>query len=174
MNTNKDTVKITSTALLAALVVMLDYVGLKIPFPWMPILKFDVTGVPIAIATLLFGITSGGLTSIIAFLSIIIRSGNYIGGLMKAIAEFSTVTGFGVTKYIPERYKQIGAPILAILLRVIFMTITNSWVMPNVYMIPWDVTMSMLPMIAAFNIIQGIITLVLGIIIYKRLKAILN
>ncbi len=174
MKAKKNTVKLTVTAILAALVVLLDYTGLKIPFPWMPLLKFDITGVPIAIATLLFGVVSGGLTSIIAFLSIVARSGNYIGGYMKAIAEFSTVIGFGTTKYMPDRFRRVGPIIIAIILRVLFMTVANMWVMPNVYMIPWEATLSMLPMIGVFNALQGLITTGLGTIIYERLRVILN
>jgi len=174
MKANKITVKLTTTAILAALVVMLDYAGLKIPFLWMPLLKFDITGVPITIATLLFGVASGGLTSIIAFLSIVVRSGNYVGAYMKAIAEFSTVIGFGATKYLPERFKRVGPIIIAIILRVLFMTVANMYVMPNVYMIPWEATLSMLPMIGVFNALQGLITTGLGVIIYERLKVIIN
>ena len=160
MKANKNTVKLTVTAILAALVVLLDYIGLKIPFPWMPLLKFDITGVPIAIATLLFGVVSGGLT--------------YIGGYMKAIAEFSTVIGFGTTKYMPDRFRRVGPIIISIILRVLFMTVANMWVMPNVYMIPWEATLSMLPMIGVFNALQGLITTGLGTIIYERLRVILN
>ena len=174
MKSNKNTVKLTATAILAALVVMLDYAGLKIPFPWMPLLKFDITGVPIAIATLLFGVASGGLTSIIAFLSIVVRSGNYVGAYMKAIAEFSTVIGFGTVKYLPDRFKRVGPIVVAIILRILFMTVANMYVMPNVYMIPWEATLSMLPMIGVFNALQGLITTGLGVIIHKRLKFIIN
>ena len=42
------------TAMLSALVVVLDYglefSDLRIPFPWLPILKFDFTGVPVALS----------------------------------------------------------------------------------------------------------------------------
>lgn len=173
MKANKNTAKLTATAILAALVVMLDYAGLKIPFPWMPLLKFDITGVPIALVTLLFGVVSGALTSIIAFLSIVVRSGNYVGAYMKAIAEFSTVIGFGTIKYLPERFKRVVPIVIAIILRVLFMTVANMYVMPYVYMIPWEATLSMLPMIGVFNALQGLITTGLGVIIYERLKVIL-
>jgi len=64
------TAKLTGTAILAALVIIFDYSlkfsGLKIPFPWMPFLKFDFTGVPIVVSFLLFGTSSSAITSTIA------------------------------------------------------------------------------------------------------------
>ena len=93
----RNTVRLTGTAVLAALAIVFDYAlkfsGLKIPFPWMPFLKFDFTGVPIVTAFLMFDFTSGAFTSIVAALGIIARSGDLIGGIMKGIAEVSTVAG---------------------------------------------------------------------------------
>ena len=77
--------------MLAALVVVFDYTlkfsGLKIPFPWLPFLKFDFTGVPITLSLLLYGLSSGATTSILACLAILVRSGDLVGATMKAIAE---------------------------------------------------------------------------------------
>jgi len=82
--TERKTVRLTGTAILAALAVVFDYAlkfsGLKIPFPWMPFLKFDFTGVPIVTAFLMFDLTSGTITTIVAVLGIIARSGDLVGG----------------------------------------------------------------------------------------------
>ena len=71
--------RLTGTATLAAMVIVFDYTlkysGLKIPFPWMPFLKFDFTGVPIVVALLLYGLPSATTTSLVASLGIIARSG---------------------------------------------------------------------------------------------------
>jgi len=96
-NSGRKSVRLTGTAILAAMVIVFDYTlkysGLKIPFPWMPFLKFDFTGIPIVVALLLYGLPSATATSLIASLGIIIRSGDLIGGPMKGIAELSTVAG---------------------------------------------------------------------------------
>jgi len=105
--TERKTVRLTGTAVLAALAVVFDYAlkfsGLKIPFPWMPFLKFDFTGVPIVTAFLMFDLTSGTITSIVAVLGIIARSGDLVGGAMKGIAEVSTVTGLAGGRYLSRR-----------------------------------------------------------------------
>ena len=62
------TARLTGTAILAALVLVFDYTlkysGLKIPFPWFPDLKFDFTGVPIALSLLMYGLPSATTTSV--------------------------------------------------------------------------------------------------------------
>ncbi len=92
--------------MLAALVVVFDYAlkfsGLKIPFPWLPFLKFDFTGVPIALALLLYGLSSGATTSVVASLAILARSGDLVGATMKAIVEFSTVSGIAICLRLPS------------------------------------------------------------------------
>ncbi|MGQ9506844.1 MAG: hypothetical protein ACUVTB_03160 [Candidatus Bathycorpusculaceae bacterium] len=69
------TTALAGTAILAALVVVFDYTlkysGLKVPFPWLPILKFDFTGIPIVLSLLLFGLAPGAFTSAIAVLAIL-------------------------------------------------------------------------------------------------------
>ena len=168
------TAKLMGTALMAALVIVFDYAlkysGLKIPFPWLPFLKFDFTGVPIVVSTLLYGVSSGAFTSSIAFLAIFARSSDYVGASMKAIAEFSTIAGFYVSGYLPERYRKGGSIALGLLLRIVAMGLLNLWVMPNVWFIPYEATVSMLPMIGAFNGMQGGISLMLGYAIYAAYK----
>ena len=91
---------LAGTTILGALVVVFDYTlkfsGLKIPFPLVPYIKFDLTGIPIALSMLLFGLIPGATTSAIAFLAILARSGDLVGPSMKALAEFSTITGIAV------------------------------------------------------------------------------
>lgn len=74
------TAVITGTAILSALVVVFDYTlkysGLKIPFPWMPTLKFDFTGIPILLSFLMYGLPSAFTTSLIALFAIVVRSGD--------------------------------------------------------------------------------------------------
>ncbi|MCJ7631288.1 hypothetical protein MUP77_02635 [Candidatus Bathyarchaeota archaeon] len=65
-----NTTTLAGTATLSALVVILDYAlkysNLKIPFPLLPYLKFDFTGIPVVISALLFGLFPGILTSAVA------------------------------------------------------------------------------------------------------------
>ena len=169
--------RITGTALLAALVVVLDYAlkfsGLKIPFPWMPTLKFDFTGIPIALSLFMYGPVSALTTSLVAFVGILARSGDVIGASMKFTAEFSTVLGLGLGVKAAERLTprvQKGAGLaLGVAFRVVAMSIANILVLP-LYGYPDPVVYGMLPLIAAFNVVSGAITILLGATLHEAIK----
>jgi len=173
----RKTVRLTGTAILAALAVVFDYAlkfsGLKIPFPWMPFLKFDFTGVPIVTAYLMFDLTSGTITSIVAVLGIIARSGDLIGGAMKGIAEVSTVTGLAGGRYLSRRLGLGVGPsrflsyVAGVALRIIIMSGWNLLVLPRYYGIPFNVAVGMLPLLALFNGMQGALTVVLGTLLHE-------
>jgi riboflavin transporter FmnP len=166
--------RLTGTAILASLVIVFDYAlkfsGLKIPFPWMPFLKFDFTGIPIVIALLLYGLHSATTTSIVASLGIIARSGDLIGGAMKGVAELSMVLGLVAGLKLIERMnfrKIVVAMVIGVVTRILIMSVWNLIVLPNFYGIPFSVTVGMLPLIGLFNAIQGALTLFLGYFIYE-------
>ena len=171
MSALERTSRLTGTAILAALVIVFDYTlkfsGLKIPFPWMPFLKFDFTGVPIVIALLLFDLQSSLSVSFIAGLGILARSGDFIGASMKVLAEATTVVGI----FLGERFVFPGKErkgikfipfVIGLMLRIIVMMIANLIVLPNAYGIPWSVVIGMIPMLGVFNAIQGAISIFLG------------
>lgn len=166
-----NTTRLTGTAILAALVVVFDYTmkfsGLKIPFPWMPFLKFDFTGIPITLALLLHGLSSAATTSGVACLAIIARSGDVVGALMKAIAEFSTVLGMRLGLQVTGRYSRIVSVFVGVALRIAAMSITNLVVLPKYYGMPFSVAFNLLPMLGAFNAIQGAMTVLVGTLLYE-------
>jgi len=171
------TAKITGTAILASMVIVFDYAlkfsGLKIPFPWMPFLKFDFTGIPIILSYLFFGMSSAASTSLIASLGIIARSGDLVGGSMKAIAEFSTVVGMLLGHRLIGRNNQPNSIrgfivfISAIIARIIAMSLANLVVLPQYYGIPFNVAIGMLPLLGVFNAIQGAVTVGLGQLVFR-------
>jgi riboflavin transporter FmnP len=170
--------RLTGTALLAALVVVLDYAlkfsGLKIPFPWMPTLKFDFTGIPITLSLLMYGPPSALTTSVVAFIAIIARSGDVVGASMKFAAEFSTVLGLALGikltgRLVPRLRVGLGLS-MGIVFRVAAMSLANVIVLPAFYGLPESVAYGMLPLIAVFNVAQGIITVLLGIFLYEAVK----
>ena len=171
------TAKLTGTAILAALVIIFDYSlkfsGLKIPFPWMPFLKFDFTGVPIVISLLLFGLASSAITSTIACIGIVLRSGELVGGVMKGIAEFSTVLGIALGLRFMSRFNigiksiKVISIALGVLLRILSMSVWNIVVLPYYYGLPLSAVMGMLPLIGVFNGIQGTITTFIGYMLYE-------
>jgi len=50
------------------------------------------------------------------------------------------------------------------------MTAVNLYVLPNFWHVPWDATIGLLPLIAVFNIIQGLVTIGLGHFLFGAVK----
>ena len=140
---NSSAAKLTGTAILAALVIIFDYSlkysGLKIPFPFYPNLKFDFTGIPIAMSLFLYGFSSSVFTSLVAGVGIVARSGNIVSASMKVFAELSTVTGLYIGQNVMKNklssiYVSWVAGLAA---RVLIMSIVNLYVLPNIYGVPY-------------------------------------
>ena len=161
---NIDVRKLAGTTTLASLVVVLDYTmkysGLKLPFPILPDLKFDFTGIPIVLSLYLYGLVPGVFTSTIAFVAILARSGNLLASSMKAIAELSTVIGITLASKISTRSKRSMEYTFGISLRCLSMALLNVPLF-TVYYIPFTV---------AFNAIQGSISILGAYFIYEAVK----
>jgi riboflavin transporter FmnP len=181
MNRNQNTSRLTGTAILSALVIVFDYAlkysGLKIPFPWMPFLKFDFTGVPIVISLFLFDLNTSITVSLVAGLGILARSGDLLGAGMKVIAEVSTVIGL----FIGYHFLGKRANVISLLpfffsavLRVVFMSLVNLIVLPNAYGVSFQAAIGMLPLLAVFNAIQGGISTLLGNFIFVAYQKRMN
>ena len=174
---HQKTVLLTGTAILAALVVIFDYAlkfsGLKIPFPWMPMLKFDFTGIPIALSLFLYGLPSAVTTSIVAGVAIFARSGEPIGASTKLIAELTTVLGLALGVNLATRaglsegLSKLSSLFTGLAARVLAMSAVNMIVLPGYYGVPYNVSLGMLPLIGAFNAMQGSITILLGYFLYE-------
>ncbi len=173
----RDTVRLVGTAILAAMVIVFDYTlkysGLKIPFPWMPFLKFDFTGVPIMISLFMFGLPSAVTTSLAALLGIIARSGELVGATSKAVAELSTALGIAAglrltgDRGIGDIITKGASVALGLLSRVVVMSLWNIVVLPNYQGIPYSIVVGLLPMLGVFNAMQGAISALLGYTLYE-------
>lgn len=168
------TAKLTGTAVLSALVIVFDYTlkfsGLKIPFPWLPYLKFDFTGVPIVFALLLYGLDSGVSTSLVACLAILARSGDLVGALMKALAEVSTILGLYAGISLFSSCKKLYSAVLGLISRIVSMSLCNLVILPTYYGLPFQTAVNLLPLLGIFNAIQGVITTGLGFFIYNAYR----
>jgi len=162
-----DARSLAGTAILGALVVVFDYSlrysHLKIPFPWLPYLKFDFTGVPIVLSLLFFGLASGLTTSAVALLAILARSGDVVGATMKAFAEFSTILGMAIGLRLLKRntkLTKILSLILGLSVRSIVMLLANLIVFPAM------AVMYAMLLLVFFNVIQGSISIIFGYFLY--------
>ncbi len=168
------TVSLVGTAILSALVVVFDYTlkfsGWKIPFPWSTFLKFDLTGIPIVLSMLLYGLRVGGMTSAVAFLAIVVRSsGDFVGASMKALAEFATILGMApFVRRIGGIEKAISF-ILGLVVRIAVMSLANLVVLPAAW--GWEFTAAVLflPLLGVFNAMQGLLSISGGYLIYEAI-----
>jgi len=167
------TTKLVGTAVLGALVVVFDYTlkfsGWKIPFPWLPILKFDFTGIPIVLSLLLYGLRSGAATSAVAFLAIVFRSGDFVGASMKALAEFSTILGMAPFKNRTGRLGKAFSLVFGLVARVAVTSLLNVIVLPVFYRYTFLATVLLLPLMGVFNVMAGCISIFSGYLIYEAM-----
>jgi len=174
----RKSVFIAGTALLGALVVVLDVTfkmaGLKIPFPLFIDLKFDALGIPMMLAYFLFGFLSGAITSAIAFLSITARSGRVFEAFMKFLAEFVTILGVYIVlrfrkPFALNRKWRVISMVSGIITRVVVMDIANVLLLPvfTPYYGSYQAVIAIVHLISFFNVIQGAITVFGGFLLYE-------
>jgi riboflavin transporter FmnP len=171
----RQSVFIAGTALLGALVFVLDWsfklAGLKIPFPLLTFLKFDLLGIPILVSYFLFGFYSGTTTSIIAMISIAFR--DPFSGFMKFLAEFTTIVGVFVVlrgKRSPNNWWKTTAMGMGILMRVTVMNIANVLLLPIfVSGQTFAAVIALLPLLSIFNGLQGAISIFGGFLLYEAI-----
>lgn len=164
---------LAANAILGALVVVFDYTmkfsGFKIPFPWLTTLKFDFTGIPIVLAFLIYGFSSGSTTSIIAFLAILLRSGNFVSASMRGLTEFSQILGMTIGLKLTGRLGKVMSFVFGIVFRCIIMSVANIIIFPLIYGMPVESVTSLLPLIAVFNAAMGVLSMFVGVLLYKTL-----
>ena len=174
-----DTKTLAGTAILGALVVVFDYAmkysGLKIPFPWLPFLKFDFTGIPIVLSFLLFGLMSAVATSAVAFLAILGRSGDIVGSSMKGLAEFSTILGMalGLILLRKPKLRKPASFVFGISSRSLIMICTNLILVFTgilaLYGSYAEIPVLVSLLVGAFNAAQGTLSILGGYFIYEAI-----
>jgi riboflavin transporter FmnP len=177
MNTKRSSTIIAQTAILSALVVVFDYAmkfsGFKIIFPWLPYLKFDFTGIPIVLSLLLISLGSGAATSTVTMLAILVRSGDVVSASMKALAEFSTILGMFIGMIVFKKNLKLTKPasfLTGCIARVMIMTVANLIILPLYTSITFEAVLLTSPLMAVFNLIQGLLSIFGGYLLYEALK----
>ena len=135
-----------------------------VPFPLLPKISWDITGLPMMVSLLLYGTLCAIYTCIIGCSIIFIR-GNIYGGIFKIITELATLIGFAVF-----RRNIVVDTVKAIVLRVVVMTVANYYLLQLFYGIPENVVVGLLGPIAIFNVTQALINIIPAYIIYLRVR----
>ena len=169
----RKSVFIAGTALLGSMVVVLDWMskiaGLKISFvPPLAFLKFDTLGIPMLLAYFLFGLVSGMVASMVAWLSISFR--DPFGGFMKFLAEFSTIIGVYLVLRVHQptsNWWKALSMVTGVLVRVIVMAVANILLLPIFTKTTTEFVFAWLHLFSLFNAIQGVISISGGFLIYE-------
>jgi len=136
---------IAVTAIFSAMAVAITMTKLTIPFPPLPYLKFDFSEVPVTVALLLMGPVYGFLSSVIYWLVLTMRAGDFLGPAMKFAAVASMIVGFWAASVVYRRVvrrKSITSMmvfgfLLGSLFRAIVMSVFNYLVL--LYIAPYYV-----------------------------------
>jgi riboflavin transporter FmnP len=180
-----NTKTIANIVVFAALTMVLNIGGPKIPAPYLTFLKYQIWEIPIVTAFLLFGPLVGGLIAAANTLMLfVVYPGDLpTGPLYNLAAVLSMLFGIYLMHKISARRfsKQNEAivvtsfTLLGIVLRVGIMTIVN-WTLlryppPVGYGIPEEGILAMLPLIGIFNATLAVYTIPLGHFIAKAVRS---
>ena len=135
-----------------------------IPFPLMPKISWDLTGIPMMTSLFFYGPVAAVYTSLVG-VSIIFLRGNIAGGVFKLVAELATLLAYAAI-----RRGVIASSIVAVGSRVVAMTIVNYYLLQFFYGMPEPVVVGLLVPIALFNATQALINIVPAYLIHKRFK----
>lgn len=167
----KNTRKLVTMGLFAAISVVLVFLIHFPIFPAVVFLEYDPADIPILICTFLWGPLSGFvLTAVVSILQgITVSSASGIIGIVMHI--FATGSYCLVSGFIYKRNKTKKNAILAIIAGVFTMTLTmaiwNLLVTPYFMGLPVGAVVSLLPWIIAFNIVKASINGVIAYFVYK-------
>jgi hypothetical protein len=125
----------------------------------------------------MYGFGSAFTTCIVAGVGIVARSGNLVSASMKVAAELSTVIGLHLGSLVISRLGvnsgNIGRStgfVTGILSRILIMSVVNLYVLPNIYRVPYNVTVGLLPLIGVFNMVQGGVTIGVGFFLFNAIR----
>lgn len=135
-----------------------------VPFPLLPKISWDITGLPIMISLLVYGPLCSIYTCLIGC-SIIFFRGNIYGGTLKVIAELATIIGF-----IALRRGVVVNIIGAVASRVVVMTVANYYLLQLFYGMPELLVISLLVPIGLFNVTQALINIIPAYLIYLKVR----
>jgi riboflavin transporter FmnP len=163
---------VAGTAIMSALVVVFDYslkfMGVKIPFPFFPTWRFDLDGVPIVIALMVYGPYSSFVTCAVAFVAILARSGQVVSASMKALAEFATILGMIPFYRVRSGRSRVVAMGSGVLSRALIMITANLAMWP-LFFKSLESALVFVPFSALFNGIAGTISIFGGYLIYEAI-----
>ena len=166
---NISTKKMTVLALFCALAVVLCLL-MRIPLvPSMSFLTYDPKDVIIGMGVFLFGPVSAALISAISSaIELLFRGGNIIDWLMNVISSCSfACTAAVVYKRMHSKNGAFIGLCVGIIVQILVMLLWNYVMDPIYFGMPREAVVGMLPAIALFNLLKGLINAGILLLIYK-------
>jgi hypothetical protein len=167
-----DSRRIAIFTIFASMIIALEI--LPIPFltdiPLFGGFTLDPTGIPITIVFLAYGNIFSLL--LLPIMTLVIGYRNPIGATFKAFAEFYTLLGLIIAKLILRKRSydwKVATPlyvVLGVTFRAVGMYITNIFLIQWLYGLPADSAVVLSATFVIPNIIQAVINVFLGILIY--------
>ncbi|MHA1916768.1 MAG: ECF transporter S component [Candidatus Ranarchaeia archaeon] len=169
---------LAATAVLSALGAILEMFPVDIAFPFFTALKFTPSGIPVVIAAISLGPISGIIVCFIHVLAILVR-GNLVGALFKFPAEFLTALPIALIFWLGRKKIQNNPKVLnsisfigiivGMIGRVTSMVFANLLLLPFFYSMPLSAVYTLLPLIALFNAIQALYSILPALVIIQVL-----
>lgn len=156
---------ISTLGALSALSEIIPGPPFDVPFPLLPKISWDLTGIPMMVSLLLYGPVCAVYTCLIGC-SIIFLRGNVYGGLLKVIAELATILAFGLLKR-----GVVVKSAAAVTSRVVVMTIANYYLLQLFYGMSEPFVISLLAPIGLFNVTQALINIIPAYIVFRSVGA---
>jgi riboflavin transporter FmnP len=156
---------ISTLGALAALCEVIPGPPFDIPFPLLPKVSWDITGLPMMVSLLLYDPVCAIYTCLVGC-SVIFLRGNVYGGVFKVVAELATLLAFSLLK----RGVVVNS-VAAVASRVVVMTIANYYLLQLFYGMPEPLVINLLAPIGLFNVTQALINIIPAYIVYLRVRA---
>ena len=170
-----NTKTVAGVVIFTALTIVLNLSPIKIPFPPLPFLIYQLWEIPIVAAFLLYGTAALILIATIntAALLAIFPGGLPTGPLYNLAAVLSMILGIGIIKILVARHSPKNDAIVAALFttfgvafRTVFMTFMNYSLLrfppPVGYSLPEGLVIAYIPLIAVFNATLALYTIPIG------------
>ncbi len=166
--------QLVTVALMCALSILLSFIEFPI-FPAASFLKLDVSLIPAIVVAFAYGTPSGLLCGIASAVAHGIITGNWVGALMSVIFALVFITPASLI------YRKLGGMkgaiigmIVATVCLIVGVSAANLVIDPVFYGMPFDAVAALIvPAIAPFNLIKGVVVSVLSVIVYKSIKGLL-
>jgi len=166
---------LAAVVIFAALATVLDLSPLKIAFPPLPFLYYQIWEIPIVVAFLIYGATALILVTMIntAVLLVFFPGGLPAGPIYNMAAILSMILGIGIIKFFTARHSPKHDALVAALyttfgvsFRTVCMSFINYSVLglpsPFGYSLPTAAVIIDLPLIAVFNATLALYTIPIG------------